>query len=80
VFIFVGLSPNTEFVKDVVELDQEGYVVTDPKLAASQLGIFACGDCRSGAYRQVVTASGEGALAAFSAQEYIEEVKGVQYQ
>lgn len=79
VFIFVGLIPNTDFLKGVVVLDESGYIVTDEEMATSQKGIFACGDCRNKPLRQVITACGDGAVAAFSAQKYVEELKGIAY-
>jgi len=78
VFIFAGLLPNTDFVRGVVELDEKGYVVVDSKMRTSVEGIFACGDCRSTILRQVITACGDGAFAAFSAQEYVESVSSRQ--
>ncbi len=80
VFIFVGNIPNSKFLKDLVELDQMGYVLTDDNMMSSQKGIYACGDVRKKLLRQVVTACGEGATAAFAAQKYIEELKGVSYK
>jgi thioredoxin reductase (NADPH) len=71
VFLYVGVHPNTDFVKDLVELDESGLIVTDEDMRTSAPGIFAAGDCRSKTLKQVVTAVGEGAAAAFSAQEYI---------
>jgi len=80
VFIFVGNLPNTKFLKDVIKLDNRGYVITDDNMMTSQEGIYACGDVRKKILRQVVTACGEGATAAFAAQKYIEEIKGVSYK
>ena len=80
VFIFVGNLPNTKFLKDVIKLDDRGYVITDDNMMTSQEGIYACGDVRKKILRQVVTACGEGATAAFAAQKYIEEIKGVSYR
>ncbi|MFH1900980.1 MAG: thioredoxin-disulfide reductase [Candidatus Omnitrophota bacterium] len=80
VFIFVGLLPNTNFARDVVELDSNSHIVVDDKMATSREGIFACGDCRKTLLRQIVTACGDGALAAYSAQQYVEELKGVAYK
>lgn len=71
VFIYAGVHPNTAFVKDLVKLDESGLIVTDEDMRTSAPGIFAAGDCRSKTLKQVVTAVGEGAAAAFSAQEYI---------
>lgn len=75
VFVFVGLKPNTEFLKDSsIELDQQGLIKTDQKLSTSMPGVFASGDVRSGATMQIASAVGEGASAALSIREYIEEL------
>jgi thioredoxin reductase (NADPH) len=79
VFIFVGQHPNTVFLKDVVKIDETGYILTDENMSTSAEGIFACGDARKKMLRQVVTACGEGALAYFTAEEYVESVKGTSY-
>jgi thioredoxin reductase (NADPH) len=80
VFVFVGNVPNSKFLNELVKLDQKGYVLTDDNMMTSQEGIYACGDIRKKLLRQVVTACGEGATAAFVAQKYIEEIKGVSYK
>jgi len=80
VFIFVGLVPNTNFVKDTIKLDENGYVIAEGSMKTSRDGIFACGDCRQTILRQVVTACGDGAFAAFSAQQYVENLKGTAYK
>jgi len=80
VFIFVGNVPNSKFLNELVKLDQKGYILTDGNMMTSQEGIYACGDVRKKILRQVVTACGEGATAAFAAQKYIEEIKGVSYK
>ncbi len=80
VFIFVGLVPNTNFVKDIIKLDKNGYIIADSSMKTSSEGIFACGDCRQTILRQVVTACGDGAFAAFSAQQYVENLKGTAYK
>lgn len=72
VFVFVGTLPNSLIVKDLVETDG-GFIVTDDKMATTLPGLFACGDVRNTSFRQVVTAAGDGAKAAHSADEYIEE-------
>ncbi len=76
VFVFIGLDPNTEFLKGLVEVDEHGYIITDEAMNTSQKGIFACGDCRRKPLRQVITACGDGATAGASAFHYIEELKG----
>ncbi|MFH1678091.1 MAG: thioredoxin-disulfide reductase [Candidatus Omnitrophota bacterium] len=71
VFISIGYIPNTDFLSGLVKLDALGYIITDQAMRTSIPGIFACGDCRVKPLRQVVTACGDGATAAFSAIEYI---------
>ena len=67
-FIFIGFEPNTGFLKGVVDLDDEGYVVTNPDLETNVPGVYACGDVRNKFLRQMVVACGEGAIAAVHAQ------------
>ncbi len=74
VFVFVGLLPNTGFLKgSVIELDPAGHIVTDHKLQTAMSGVFASGDVRSGATLQIASAVGEGATAAMSIREYLDE-------
>ncbi|MBU0760030.1 MAG: thioredoxin-disulfide reductase [Candidatus Omnitrophica bacterium] len=80
VFIFVGYEPNTAIFKDVLDLNDKGCILADPDMSTSQKGIFACGDCTQKLLRQVITACGDGATAAFSAQQYVEELKGIAYK
>ncbi|MBN1573595.1 MAG: thioredoxin-disulfide reductase [Deltaproteobacteria bacterium] len=80
VFIYVGYRPNTEFVKDLVRLDEYGFIITDGEMNTSVPGIMACGDVRSKALRQIVTAAGEGATAAFAAEKYIEKLEKREYE
>lgn len=75
VFMYVGILPNTEFAKGVIELDETGFVVTDSDLQSSAPGIFAAGDVRRNQLKQVSMAVGEGALAAMMAEKYLEEQK-----
>ena len=75
VFIAVGQSPNTDFIRGVVELDDKGYIITDPNCATSVPGIFAAGDVRQKGLRQVSTAVGDGALAVTAVEKYIEGEK-----
>lgn len=79
VFVFIGLTPNTDFLRDIVERDGSGYILSDGEMKTSAQGIFACGDCIRKLLRQVVTACGDGATAAFSAQQYVEALKGEAY-
>ena len=80
VFLFVGFTPNTAFLRDVVEMDQRGYIITDDNMTTSVPGVFACGDARKKLFRQIVTACGEGATAAFAAEMYVEDMKGTAYE
>ena len=71
VFIAVGMVPETGFVKDLVELDGQGYVVTKDNLETSVAGVFAAGDVRSKVLRQIVTATSDGAQAVTSIEEFL---------
>lgn len=73
VFVFVGWTPNTSFLNNQIKLNEQGYIVTDDKMNTSLEGVFACGDVREKILRQVVTATGDGAIAAISAQHYLEK-------
>jgi thioredoxin reductase (NADPH) len=79
VFIFVGLIPQTTLVKDLVALEKDGAITVDRDMRTSTPGIFACGDCVHKSLRQVITACGDGATAAYTAQLYVEEIKGEAY-
>jgi thioredoxin reductase (NADPH) len=73
VFIFVGLLPNTQFLKtSQVDLDDIGMIKTDNHLQTSIPGVFAAGDVRSGATMQIASAAGEGATAALMIRQYLE--------
>ena len=72
VFLFVGLLPRTQFLKGLVKLDEGGYIITDEKCETSVKGIFAAGDCRKQLLRQIATAVGDGATAAFAVEKYLE--------
>lgn len=74
VFVLIGVKPNSAIVKGIVDTDEAGAISTDGDMHTSRRGIFACGDVRKKALRQIVTACGEGAAAAFSAQHYIESL------
>jgi thioredoxin reductase (NADPH) len=72
VFVFIGLSPNTQIVRDLVSVDAMGFIVTDGMLATSVPGIFAAGDCREGSTKQAASAAGEGAAVALSIRRYLQ--------
>ena len=84
VFIFTGTIPQTRLVSGEnggvkADLDDAGYIITDQKMAASVPGLYAAGDVRSTPFRQVVTAAGDGAIAAHCAAAYIDGLKGNAY-
>ena len=73
VFVFIGLLPNTGFLKNSpVQLDDRGFVVTDVNLQTTMPGVFCSGDVRSGATMQIASATGEGATAALKIREFLE--------
>jgi len=80
VFIFVGIEANSKAMKDIVKIDEKGYILTDENMKTSLEGMYACGDVRKKILRQISTAVGEGATAAFSAEQYAEELKGTAYK
>lgn len=71
-FIFIGLTPNTRFLKKKIELDEKGFIVTKcGSVQTSVDGFFAAGDARKGAIAQVASATGEGVIASFGVKEYL---------
>jgi len=74
-FIWVGTIPNAQFLGDSLKLDEYGFIVADLNMETSVPGVFAAGDVRNTPLRQVVTAVGDGAIAAISAENYIENIK-----
>jgi thioredoxin reductase (NADPH) len=75
VFVFIGVIPNNQLAKDLMELDERGFVVTNNSMETSVEGVFAVGDIRSKVLWQISTAVGDGATAAFAAERYIENLK-----
>lgn len=73
IFIFIGLSPNSDILKNKVDIDSYGFVVTDKTLQTSLKGVFAAGDVREGSTKQAAAAAGEGATAALMIKEYLKE-------
>jgi len=71
VFMAVGFKPNTEYLKGAIKLDKNNAIITDDKMATNVPGVFAVGDIRSGSIRQVISATGDGAVAAVNAEKYI---------
>ncbi|HEX2948633.1 MAG TPA: thioredoxin-disulfide reductase [Armatimonadota bacterium] len=75
VFVYIGMDPNTGFLKGSVELDDQGFIKADCCFRTSMPGVFAAGDVRSSAWRQVVTVAAEGALAAREIEHFLAEEK-----
>ena len=75
IFVSIGRKPATELVKGQLELDEAGYIVADETTRTNIPGVFAVGDVRTKALRQVVTATADGAVAAHFADEYLASIK-----
>lgn len=73
-FIWVGILPNAEFLNDSIETDEYGFIKTDTRMQTSVPGVYAVGDVRETPLRQVATAVGDGAIAAMSAEHFIESL------
>ncbi len=74
VFVFIGLTPNSQLVQELAETNKWGFVVTDKTLMTSQPGLFIAGDVRADSTKQAAAAAGEGVTAALMIREYLKEV------
>ena len=70
-FVFAGYSPDTELVKDIIKLNEYGYIITNSELKTNIDGIYAAGDVCIKPLRQIITATGDGALAATELEKYV---------
>ncbi len=77
-FLFIGYVPNTKIFEGFIDLTNRGYIKTNENMETSREGFFAVGDCRDKTLRQVATAVGDGAIAGFMAEKYVEELEYVQ--
>ncbi len=80
VFFFVGTVPKTDFLKGKIELDAQGYIVTNEMMETNVPGVYAAGDARVKYLRQVVTAASDGAIAAVAAEKYLDEMENFRRQ
>jgi thioredoxin reductase (NADPH) len=73
-FVAIGVVPKAHFLAGVLELDAEGYILTDAECRTSMPGVFAAGDVRKKILKQIATAGGDGAVAAIVAEKYLDEL------
>ena len=73
VFVFVGMTPRTDLIKDVVPLAKGGYVETSEAMETNVPGLYVAGDARVKRFRQITTAVADGTIAALAAQRYVKE-------
>ena len=73
-FVAIGLVPQNENFKDIITLDGRGYVDANETCTTNAKGIFVAGDCRTKTIRQVITAAGDGAVAALAACDYVDSI------
>jgi thioredoxin reductase (NADPH) len=74
VFIYVGIKPNTDYLKDILRLDEAGHIPVNELRETELAGVFAAGDVCHNSARQAITAAGDGAIAAIAAERFIREV------
>jgi thioredoxin reductase (NADPH) len=77
-FLFIGYVPNTKLFEGFFDMTNRGYIKTNENMETSQEGFYAVGDCRDKMLRQVATAVGDGAIAGYMAEKYVEEMEYVQ--
>ena len=73
IFVYIGSEPKTEFIKDQIKINDQGYIITDENMRTNVSGVFAAGDVREKTIRQITTAVSDGTIAALMAEKYINE-------
>jgi thioredoxin reductase (NADPH) len=74
-FVAVGVTPKAHFLADILDLNPEGYILTDSDCQTSMPGVFAAGDVRKKILKQIATAVGDGAIAAIVAEKYLDDMQ-----
>ena len=75
IFIYIGLKPNTKWLKNLFPLTAQGFIETNDHMETTLPGVFAAGDVRNKLLRQIATAVGDGSTAAFAAEKYLDSIK-----
>jgi thioredoxin reductase (NADPH) len=71
IFLAIGHTPNTDFCKNAVKVNEQGYIITDRMMHTSVGGVFAAGDVQDMRFRQAITAAGSGCMAAMEAEKWL---------
>ena len=73
-FLFIGYIPNTEIFKGILDMNKNGYMLTNEKMETNIEGVFAAGDVADSIYRQAITSAGSGCMAALDAEKYLDNL------